>query len=79
MSLGCCRRRPLWEDILQSFGPLGDRADQRSVFSQDLTRELPSCFDAAVIRTLYSLPPGSDAEAVVAAGRRVLAAGCAEQ
>jgi len=79
VSLGCCRRRPLWEDVLQSFGPLGDRADQRSVFSQDLTRELPSCFDAAVIRTLYTLQLGADAAAVFAAGRRVLAVGCAER
>jgi hypothetical protein len=76
VSLGCCRRRPLWEDTLQSFGPLGDRADQRSVFSQDLTRELPSCFDAAVIRTLYSLPVAAPAASVAPAGAQHLAAAC---
>jgi hypothetical protein len=77
VSLGCCRRRPLWEDILQSFGPLGDRADRRSVFSQDLTRELPSCFDAAVIRTLYSLPSGGARDQVAAAASGVLGTSCA--
>jgi hypothetical protein len=79
VSLGCCRRRPLWEDILQSFGPLGDRADQRSVFSQDLTRELPSCFDAAVIRTLYSLPVAALTASVAPAGAQHVAAACSDR
>ena len=70
--MGCCRLRPAWEDVLQSFGPLGDRADGRSLFSQDLNRERPGCFDLAVIRTLYTLPAGSRREAVESEARRVL-------
>lgn len=61
--LGCCRLRPLWEDSLQSFGPMGDRADERSVFSQDSRRLVPSKFDAWVLRSLYSMPSGSSAAA----------------
>lgn len=59
--LGCCRDRAVWEDGLQALGPLGDRADARSVFSQDHTAVGPSRFDAWVLRGLYAVPPGSSA------------------
>jgi hypothetical protein len=74
--MGCCRVRPVWEDVLQAFGPLGDRADSRSVFSPDLSRQRPGCFDTAVLRTLYSLPPGSPPADVRSVARRLLAHEC---
>lgn len=64
LQLGCCRSRPVWEDVLQSFGPMGDHADSRSVFSQDHTLQQASEFDAWVLHVLYALPPGSSPEAV---------------
>lgn len=76
IQMGCCRVRPAWEDILQSFGPLGDHADARSLFSELLERERPGCFDLAVLRTLYSLPPGSERETVMRTAGDVLDEAC---
>ena len=61
--LGCCRSRPIWEDVLQSFGPMGDRASS-GLFSQNHEAEHPGHFEAEVFRVLYSLPPGSTADEV---------------
>lgn len=72
VELGCCRPRAAWEDLLQSFGPLGDRADRRSIFSDDQTLVRPQAFDAWVMRALYSLPPGARPEQLA----DVLAATC---
>lgn len=58
--LGCCRPRAAWEDILQSFGPMGDRSPD-GLFSQDLTAERPGPFEAEVYQTLYRNPPGTAA------------------
>lgn len=59
--LGCCWRRAAWEDLAQAFGPLGDRADNRSVFSQSSDQLRGSGFDAWVLHELYQLPPGTNA------------------
>lgn len=59
--LGCCRIRPVWEELTQAMGPLGDRADGRSLFSQD--QRLPeraTMFDAWVLTALYGAPVGAD-------------------
>lgn len=64
VELGCCRERAAREDIAQAFGPLGDRADSRSVFSQDHSRTHPSDFDAWILQSLYQLPAGSNPAAV---------------
>lgn len=61
--LGCCRKRPVWEDVLQSFGPMGDRASA-GLFSQNHEAEHPGQFEAEVFHVLYSLPPGSTADEV---------------
>jgi len=78
VQLGCCRRRPVWEDVAQAFGPLGDRAGDDSVFSQTRTRELPSCFDAAVLRTLYTMPAGTSPAAIIPVARAVLDVTCGD-
>ena len=78
IQLGCCRVRPAWEDVLQSFGPLGDHADARSLFSELLDRERPGCFDLAVLRTLYSLPAGSGRVVVRSRARDVLGDACGQ-
>lgn len=64
LQLGCCRARPVWEDVLQAFGPMGDHADSRSVFSQDHTLQQASEFDAWVLHVLYANPPGTRADAL---------------
>jgi Protein of unknown function (DUF2927) len=74
VQIGCvpsCRLRPLWEDLTQVTGPMGDRASgQWSLFSSDKTLETPTAFDAWVIHTLYSLPPGATVDQVRAAVTR---------
>ena len=65
--LGCCRSRAAWEDGLQAFGPLGDHADSRSVFTNDQSALRPGSFDAWVLGTLYRLPAGSTPDQVRAA------------
>ena len=72
VELGCCRVRPVWEDVLQAFGPFGDRADGRSIFSQSRTRDLPSDFDAWLLRALYQVPEGSSPGEVSEALRRIM-------
>jgi len=62
VSLGCCVVRAVWEDILQAFGPTGDKADGRSIFTNNLERTYPSRFDAWVLWMLYTQPPGSTPE-----------------
>lgn len=60
VQLGCCRLRALWEDMTQAFGPLADRADARSLYSNiDEGLIYPPDFDAWVFCLLYSLPPRS--------------------
>jgi len=78
IQMGCCRVRPAWEDVLQSFGPLGDHADARSLFSELLERERPGCFDLAVLRTLYSLPPGTGSGIVRSRARDILDDACGQ-
>ena len=78
IQMGCCRVRPAWEDVLQSFGPLGDHADARSLFSELLERERPGCFDLAVLRTLYSLPPGTGRGIVRSRARDILDDACGQ-
>lgn len=67
IELGCCWARAAYEDVLHTFGPLGDHGDHRSVFSSDPERMMPSAFDAWVLTTLYTLPPGTPPEDVRAA------------
>lgn len=67
ITLGCCRVRTVYEEILQALGPLGDHADSRSVFAQDRTATAPSDFDAWVLSALYSLPPASSRSDMAAA------------
>jgi len=65
VKLGCCRLRALWEDMTQAFGPLADRADARSLYSNtDAGLIYPSNFDAWVFCLLYSLPPRSTSAAI---------------
>lgn len=59
VKLGCCLVRPVWEDVLQAFGPIGDRSDGRSIFSQAFERSFPSRFDAWVLWMLYTQPSDS--------------------
>lgn len=57
--LGCCRPRAAWEDVLQAFGPAGDRA-RSGLFSQDVEgAQAPGPFEECVVRTLYRFPPGT--------------------
>ncbi len=63
VELGCCRDRAAWEDILQAFGPAGDRGPVGTLFSNDLTATTPGPFEACVLRALYDRPPGSPAVA----------------
>jgi hypothetical protein len=66
VQLGCvpaCRVRPLWEDLTEVVGPMGDHASGAwSLFSSDKTLETPTAFDAWLIHALYSLPPGATAD-----------------
>jgi hypothetical protein len=71
--VGCCRRRALWEDLLQAFGPLGDHAPAGSLFSQDLSAESPASFDQWALEILYALAPASDAAAVRRCAERTAA------
>lgn len=61
VQLGCCRARPAYEDILQSFGPIGDHAASGSIFSEDLSLDRPSDWDLCVLRMLYTFPPATTA------------------
>lgn len=61
LQLGCCRARPVWEDVLQSFGPLGDRAPS-GLFSDNITSATrPGPFEDCVLAVLYRFPPGTTA------------------
>ncbi len=61
VQLGCCRVRPVWEEISQAMGPLGDRADGRSLFSQDVaSAQRGTTFDEWVLRSLYAAPLGAN-------------------
>lgn len=64
VELGCCHPRSVYEDILQSFGPVGDHAESGSVFSEDPTLDRPSEWDLCVLRTLYTYPPATTADEV---------------
>jgi hypothetical protein len=62
LEIGCCNTRAAWEDVLQTFGPTGDKGDKRSIFSQDVTsRDTPSTFDNYVLYVLYREKSGSTA------------------
>lgn len=73
VSIGCCRRRPVWEEALHSMGLYADAGPTGSLVADYGRRhvpvEVPTAADATVLRALYSdtLTPGAGRDEVRAA------------
>jgi hypothetical protein len=78
IEMECGSRRLVWEEVIQAFGAFGDQGPAWSILTDaNLDMQLRGgWFEAVVLRTLYSIPPGSTNERVNDEAERQIASVC---